>query len=72
MAAKRHRVGKNPRAALLKRHGLSADEYRSRASGQRAWVRTVSGDHVFITLEPSGSHGDMPLESFKRQYERDK
>jgi len=61
---KRHTVGKGKRLKGI---------YRSRASGQKAYVRYVQdNDHVYFTLEPQGSSGNMPVASFERQYERDK
>ena len=59
---KRHRVGGKRLAGT----------YRSRASGQRVYVRNVMDGHVFFTAEPQGWQSNMPLASFERQYARDR
>jgi hypothetical protein len=57
-------------AATSRRQGSKSPPrmFVSIASGQRAFIRSIIGDNVAIQLVPQGSHGFMPLASFKRQY----
>jgi hypothetical protein len=69
MAAKKAKKKKKkigPKRASLR--GM----FESKSSGQKAFVRSTDNDgaHVFIRLEPQGSNGDMPTDSFLRQYRR--
>ena len=53
------------------RHGADLVEgrFRSLASGQLVFVRSVVDRHVYFRTIPGGANGDMPLASFLRQYE---
>jgi hypothetical protein len=42
--------------------------YESKASGQRAWIRSHAKGTVFIRLEPQGSNSAMSLKEFSRLY----
>jgi hypothetical protein len=42
--------------------------YESKASGQRAWIRSHAKGTVFIRLEPQGTNGAMSIKEFHRLY----
>lgn len=67
------------RRALRRRYGRSVSRtrqphpyegYESKASGQQAYVTSVTDGHVFLRLVPQGSNGHMPVGEFLRLYRR--
>lgn len=60
MRRRRHKLGGVPKMY---------DAFVSRSSGQRVFVKSVVGDHVFFQTS-QGAHGNMPIASFRKQYAR--